>query len=110
MEISFQRDYIIRIHAEERFPRDLDIAFSFFERNVLMIVVEFKKLHFKEHTGNNAGNRMKKSRRFSSIVKTQCLWRTLLSLKDMDVVRSIEYLLPQVGWGRNGCGRKKERT
>lgn len=74
-------------------------------------------IHFKEHTGKNAGNRMKKtmkqssvlkkkSRRFSSIVKTQCLCGTLISLKDMEVERSIEYLLPQVGqkrlWQRKG--------
>ena len=48
----------------------------------------------------------KKSRRFSSIVKTQCLCGTLISLKDMEVERSIEYLLPQVGqkrlWQRKG--------
>ena len=34
------------------------------------------------------------------MVKTQCLWVTLTNLKDMLVVRSIEYLLPQVGQKR----------
>lgn len=40
------------------------------------------------------------------MVKTQCLCLTLTSLKDMEVERSIEYLLPQVGqkrlWQRKG--------
>ena len=51
-------------------------------------------VHFKEHAGNNAGNRMKKARKQRSV------------LKDMEVERSIEYLLPQVGqkrlWQRKG--------
>ena len=33
---------------------------------------------------------------------------TLTSLKDIEVVRSMEYLLPQVG--RNGCDNGKEQT
>ncbi len=39
----FQGDYNIKIHAEERFPRDFDIVFvKFFERNALVVIVEFK--------------------------------------------------------------------
>lgn len=41
-----------------------------------------------------------KSRRFSSMVKTQCRCGTLTSLKDILVVRSMEYLFPQVGQKR----------
>ena len=40
------------------------------------------------------------------MVKTQCLCLTLTSLKDIDLVRSMEYLLPQEGqkrlWQRKG--------
>ena len=48
----------------------------------------------------------KKGRSSSAIVKTQWRWCALISLKDMAVVRSIEYMLPQVGqkrlWQRKG--------
>ena len=38
----------------------------------------------------------KKWRSSSGIVKTQCLWMQLISLKDIEVVRSMEYIFPQV--------------
>ena len=38
----------------------------------------------------------KKWRSSSGIVKTQCLWTQLISLKDIEVVRSMEYIFPQV--------------
>ena len=48
----------------------------------------------------------KKWRRESSMVKTRCLWVQLISLKDIAVDLSLEYLTPQVGqnleWHRKG--------
>ena len=48
----------------------------------------------------------KKSLRLSSMVNTQCLCWVWTSLKDIFVVRSMEYLFPQVGqnrlWQRKG--------
>ena len=45
-----------------------------------------------------------------SMVKTQCLCWTLIILKDIEVVRSMEYLFPQVGqkrlWHRKGTNLK----
>lgn len=49
-------------------------------------------------------------RRESSIVKTRCLWVQLMSLKDIEVDLSLEYLAPQVGqnleWQRKGTNLK----
>lgn len=42
----------------------------------------------------------KKESNSLAMVKTQCLCRTLMILKDIDVVRSMEYLLPQIGQKR----------
>src|SRR5699024_2571765 len=42
----------------------------------------------------------KKARRSSSMVKTQWRWRTLMSLKSIEVERSMAYLFPQVGQKR----------
>ena len=34
------------------------------------------------------------------MVKTQCRWGTLMILKDIEVILSMEYMLPQVGQKR----------
>ena len=68
-------------------------------------------IEFVKHTADHAGNRVekavkkigivqKKCLRSSSIVKTQCRCWTGMSLKDILVARSIEYLFLQVGQKR----------
>jgi len=67
----------------------------------------------EEHTGKDIGHGMKKTVQQGTVFEKKgteifidgedavpCLWVTLTSLKDIEVVRSMEYLLPQVGQNR----------
>ena len=62
-------------------------------------------IQFMEHSENDAAHGLKKAvkqgtvmgRSSRSMVKTSCLWVQSMSLKDIAVERSMQYLLPQVG-------------
>lgn len=83
---------IIAVATFENQTVNVRIPFEISSKSMENHDISWSEVHgfidFKEHMWNNVGNRMKKtikqssvlkekSRRFSSIVKTQCLWWTL---------------------------------